>query len=371
MNGVLLVAGREIRTRVRTKGFIIGLAVTVVLIAGITLLPKLLGGADSYTVGLVSSHRLRVPAAQEGGAPSIEWKEYADEAAARRAVLDEDVDAVLVGDTRVLSKGTFDERLGLLLQSAHREAQISAAGVRIMPLSMEPIGADARYRETRANVAFVLVLILFMLMVQTPTMVAMGVAEEKGSRIVEILLTSVRPWQLLGGKVIGLGAIGLISLVVVLAAGLTTAFASGLAADFPPGLAGIVAGVVVWFVLGYAFFAVLAAMLGSLVSRQEEVGPVLTPVTTTMFVVYGLATYATREPTGLVSTIASFVPPFSAMVMPVRAAAADIPVWQVVISTVVMAAAVAGMVRFAGYIYQRAVLRTGARVRLREVIGSR
>ncbi|WP_432934324.1 ABC transporter permease [Microbispora sp. CA-135349] len=365
---MLLVAGREIRTQVRTKGFLVGLVVTVVLIVGITLAPKLLGGPDSYTIGLVSSQKLDVP---DGGDIEIEWRSYSDEAAARRAVLDEDVDAALVGNTRVLSDGKIDDQLGLILQSAHREAQIQSAGVRTTPLSMESIGGDTRYDETRSQLAFMLVLILFMLVVGTPMMVAMGVVEEKGSRIVEILLTSVRPWQLLGGKVLGLGVVGLINLVVVLVAGLGAAFASGLAVDFPPGMAGIVAGIVVWFVLGYAFFAAVAAALASLISRQEEVGNVLTPMTMTMFASYAVAFYAAREPTSLVATIVSYVPPFSSMVMPVRATAAEIPVWEVLVSGVLMAVAVAGTVVFAARVYERAVLRTGARVRLSEVVRSR
>lgn len=371
MNGMLLVAQREVRTQVRTKGFLVGLAVTVILIVGITFVPKLFGGPDSYTVGLVNSQELTVP---DGGGIEIEWRTYPDEAAARRAVLDGDVDAAMIGGTagaRVLSDGEIDTKLGLMLQAAHREAQISAAGVTTTPLSVESIGADTRYEETRSQMAFMLVLILFILVVGTPMMVAMGVVEEKGSRIVEILLTSVRPWQLLGGKVIGLGVVGLINLVVVLAAGLGAAVVSGLAVDFPPGMAGIVAGVIVWFVLGYAFFAAVAAALASLVSRQEEVGNVLTPMTMTMFVSYGVAFYAAKEPTSLVATIVSYVPPFSSMVMPVRATAVATPVWEVLLSGAVMAAAVAAMVLFAGRVYERAVLRTGARVRLREVIGSR
>src|SRR5690606_26969013 len=123
--------------------------------------PKLFGGPDSYTVGLVSAQRLPVA---EGGADdvTVEWRDYPDEAAARRAVLDGDVDAALVG-TRVLSDGEIDKRLGALLQAAHHQAQLTAAGVRTTPLSMEQIGADSRVQEMRSQMAFVLVLLLFMM----------------------------------------------------------------------------------------------------------------------------------------------------------------------------------------------------------------
>ncbi|GLX00068.1 ABC transporter permease [Microtetraspora sp. NBRC 16547] len=366
MNGLLLVAGREIRTQVRSKAFVVGLVIMVLLVGAISFAPKVLGGPDSYKVGLVASERLPV-----WGDTKIEWKDYADEAGAQRAVLDGDVDAALVGGTRVLTDGAIDDQLGLLLQSAHREAQIGSSGVKITPLSMESVGADTRYQKTRSGIAVVLVIVLFMLIIGTPMMVAMGVVEEKGSRIVEILLTSVRPWQLLGGKILGLGAVGMINLVAILVAGLGGALASGLAVDFPPGMAGIVVGVCVWFVLGYVFFAALAAALGSLVSRQEEVGNVLTPMTMTMMASYGVAFYSVKEPTSLVATIVSYIPPFSSMVMPVRSAAAEVPLWQVLISAGLMVAGVVVVVLLAARIYERAVLRTGARVRLRDVVTSR
>ncbi|WP_067174232.1 ABC transporter permease [Microtetraspora niveoalba] len=366
MNGLLQVAGREVRTQVRSKGFIVGLVIMVLLVGAVSFAPKVMGGPDSYRVGAVASERLPI-----WGDTEVEWKDYADEGAARKAVLDGDVDAALVGGTRVLTDGAIDDELGLLLQSAHREAQIGSAGVTITPLAMESVGADTRYQKTRSGIAVVLVIILFMLVIGTPMMVAMGVVEEKSSRIVEILLTSLRPWQLLGGKIVGLGLVGLINLVAVVAAGLVGATASGLAVDFPPGMAGIVVGVLVWFVLGYLFFAAFAAALGSLVSRQEEVGNVLTPMTMTMMVTYGVAFYSVSSPTGTVATIASFVPPFSSMVMPVRAAAAETPFWQVAVSGVVMVMAVVGVTLLAARIYERAVLRTGARIRLLDVVKGR
>ena len=366
MRAVMLVAGREIRSQVRSKGFVIGLLVTVLVMVGLTYAPKVFGGPDSYKIGLVASERLQLP-----GDVEVEWVEYPAEEPARRAVLAGEVDAVLVDGARVLTENQIDDRLALMLQTAHREAQIAAAGVRITPLVMEALSPDARYADTRGDIAFVLVLVLFMLIFGTPMMVAMGVVEEKSSRIVEILFAAVRPWQLLAGKVVGLGVIGLINLVVIVGAGLAGATASGLAVDFPPGMAGIVAGVVGWFVLGYLFFALCAAALGALVSRQEEVGSVMTPLTTVVFAAYAVAFYAISEPTGTVARVVSFIPPFSAMVMPVRTAAAPTPLWEVLVAAALMVAALVAMVVLGGKVYERAVLRTGARVRLREVLGSR
>ncbi|GAA1014918.1 ABC transporter permease [Acrocarpospora pleiomorpha] len=365
-NHLFLVAGREIRAQVRTKAFVIGLIVSVVLVGAIAFAPKLLGGPDSYTLG-----RVQVPELQlTTFAPDVEvkWRQFPDEAAAKAAVLDGDLDAALVAGNRVLTDGEIDSELGVLLQSANREAQIGASGVTITPLAMESVGADTRYEDARRGIATVLVLLLFFMIIGSVMMVAMGVVEEKGSRIVEILLTSIRPWQLLGGKILGLGVVGLINLAATVAAGLGAALVSGVAADFPPGMTGIVLGALVWFILGYAFFASFAGALASLVSRQEEVGNVLQPMTLLLVASYGVSFYASADPTAPIASVLSLIPPFSSMVMPVRMAAADVPLWEVALSGALMVAAVAGMLALGARIYQRAVLRTGARVRLGEVV---
>ncbi|WP_283135914.1 ABC transporter permease [Rhizohabitans arisaemae] len=369
MNGLMLVARREIVTQVRTKAFVIGLLITAALVAAISFAPKLFGGPESYALGTVDSQRLPLEAA----APDAEftWRAFPDEAAAKQAVLAGDVDAVLVGGTKVLTDGKIDDQLGVLLQSVNREAKLGAAGVSIPPLQVVSVGADTRYQAARTGLATVLVIVLFMMLIGQATMVAMGVVEEKGSRIVEILLATLRPWQLLGGKIVGLGVVGLINLVTILAVGLAASMASGISADFPPGMPGLVAGVLVWFVLGYAFFATLAGAFASLVSRQEEVNSVLTPLIMVIMVSYFVSFFATRDPTGTLATVTSYVPPFSSMIMPVRMAAAEVPLWQAGLSMAAMVVAVLAALAFGAKVYQRAVLRTGARVKLGDVVRAR
>ncbi|WP_327584926.1 ABC transporter permease [Nonomuraea sp. NBC_00507] len=369
MNGLMLVARREVVTQIRTKAFVIGLIITAVLVAAVSFAPKVLDRPDSYALGTVNSQQLPLQAAAPEA--KFEWRTFPDEAAAKRAVLDGDVDAVLVNGTKVLSDGEIDDEVVVLMQSVNREVRLGSVGVSIPPLQMESVGADTRYQSARTGIAVVLVIVLFMMLIGQAMMVAMGVVEEKGSRIVEILLSTLRPWQLLGGKILGLGALGLINLVTILAVGLGAATISGVASDFPPGVPGLVAGVLVWFVLGYAFFATLAAAFASLVSRQEEVNSVMTPLTMLIMVTYFVAFYATNEPTGTLATVVSYVPPFSSMVMPVRMAATEVPLWQVGLSMAGMLVAVVAVLAFGAKVYERAVLRTGARVKLGDVLRAR
>ncbi|NRQ32929.1 ABC transporter permease [Nonomuraea sp. NN258] len=366
MNGLMLVARREFTTHIRTRAFAIGLLITIVLVAAASFAPKIFNKPDEYRLGTVNSQQLPIQAAAPEA--KVEWRTFPDEAAAKEAVLAGDVDAVIVGGAKVISDGEVDSELAVLIQSTNREMKLGAAGVNVPPLQMESVGADTRYQAARTGIAVALVIVLFILLIQQMTMVGMGVVEEKGSRIVEILLASIKPWQLLGGKIVGLGALGMVNLLAILAAGLGAAFASGLAADFPPGMTGVVVGVLIWFVLGYAFFATLAAALASLVSRQEEVGNVMSPLTMLMMVTYFVAFYAASEPTSVLAVVMSYVPPFSSMIMPVRMAATEVPLWQVGASAALMLLAVAGVLSIGAKIYQRAVLRTGARVKLGDVL---
>ncbi|MFI0425194.1 ABC transporter permease [Spongiactinospora sp. 9N601] len=383
MNDILLVARREISVRARTKGFLISLAVSAVLVAALAMLPKLFAGNDSYDVGLVGSDSLRAAATTAATAQQVDlsFTPLPDEAAARTALLAGDIDAAVLDGRALLADGAVDRRLGVILQAGHTsvktQEQLRAAGLdpakvteamRVAPLteqSVSPLRGDS---SVRSGFAMLIVFVLFFLLMSSVTAVAMGVVEEKGSRIVELILTSIRPWQLLAGKILGLGALGLVNLGVVIVAGLSAGVATGLTADLPDGVAGIVAGAVVWFLLGYAFFAVLAAAFGSLVSRQEEVSGVLTPLTTLLMAVYLVAFYAVAEPTGPLARVLSLVPPFSSMVMPVRMAATEVQLWELAVAAVAMLAAVAAVLAAGARIYRRAVLRTGARIRLTEAL---
>jgi ABC-type Na+ efflux pump, permease component len=240
--------------------------------------------------------------------------------------------------------------------------------MRVTPLSTVSLNGDSADAGFRVGLATVTVVLLFLLLIQTATMVAMGVVEEKGSRIVEILLASLRPWQLLAGKTIGLGVLGLIQITLIAVIGLAAARSSGTLPELPEGTYGVVAGAVMWFVLGYAFYAVLHAAIASLVSRQEEVGSVLTPATVLMMASYLMGFVAARSPDGTLARVLSIVPPFSAMIMPVRSAVIAVPVWQMISAVVLMLLAVAIVLFVGGRVYGRAVLRTGARVKLREVL---
>ena len=199
-------------------------------------------------------------------------------------------------------------------------------------------------------------------------MVAQGVVEEKSSRVVELVLATVRPWQLLLGKVLGLGAVGLLQLAILSGAGLAAAAAAGLLVGGAP-IIGTLISVLVWYLLGFGLYATVYAALGSLVSRQEDVQSVLTPVSIVVLLgfVVGL-NLLLSDPHSTVLTVMSLVPFYSPLMMPGRIALGVAPVWQVVLAFVLTGAFTVGMLAVGGRVYSRSVLRTGARVSLRSAL---
>lgn len=382
---VWLVARRELTTRGRSRSFLIGLVLSAVLVAGLAALPRLLGGETTYDVGLVDGGQALQPAIEASAAAEdvdLTISELPDRSAAREAVVDGEVDAAVVHGEVIWYDRELDTTLSQLLDSAHRtvEAQerLRAAGLdpaavnealAVPPLERTAIGETGEASPARRILAAAVVVLMFMLIYLPAVYVAMGVVEEKGSRIVELLLAAVRPWQLLTGKVAGIGLLSLGQLTVIAGAGLGSATVAGVLPDLPEGTFGVVASTFLWFLLGYAFFAAVAAAAASLVSRQEDVNGVLTPVMMLLMVAYGVGFFAIFSPGSAVANVLSVAPPFSVIVMPVRAATAPVPAWEIVAAVLLMLAATAAVVAAGARVYEQAVLRTGARVRLAEVIG--
>jgi ABC-2 type transport system permease protein len=241
-----------------------------------------------------------------------------------------------------------------------------AAAPRVDIRSLDP---QAQQKQERTIVTLIGVAVLYSLLVLFGQFLAQGVVEEKASRVVELLLATLRPWQLLAGKILGLGLLGLAQIVVIAGVGVAGALAFDVIA-LPGQLIGTVVILVAWFVLGYALYASVFAAVASLVSRQEDLGTVIMP--TTLLLVAGLviAIQAASNPASTLATVTSFVPGLSPLVMPVRMAAGQAAAWEVAVAVVLMLVAIALVVRLGGRIYAAALLRTGGKIKLREALAA-
>jgi ABC-2 type transport system permease protein len=377
---VRLVAAREASSRLRDKNFIIGsVVIVVVLLAVMGFQVAASSGSDEAQIGVVGETEAVEPALlsqAEVLGIDLEVVPFDDADAARAAVEDEDVDGALLdaaGDRPELvlrsSDGQLEALVGGAVSSAAVVQQLADAGVQldVPELAVTPLEGDSDGQAT--IVALVSVAMLYGLLILFAQFVAQGVVEEKSSRVVELLLSTMKPWQLLAGKILGLGALGLGQIVVIAVLGVGGALAFDLV-DVPGDLIGTVVAVVAWFLLGYAFYAALFAAAASLVSRQEDLGSVLTPTSVLLIAAFVISIQASAAPGGSLATTTSYVPGLSPMVMPVRMAAGEAAAWEVGVSVLLMVVAIALVVRIGGRIYAGALLRTTGKVGIREALRS-
>ncbi|MFD1149500.1 ABC transporter permease [Saccharothrix hoggarensis] len=385
---VFLVARREFLGKVRTKSFLWGTLVIVAVMAGYVLLQALLfddAGRDRVALGgqaTALAEPLKQTAASFGR--EVETVDVTDPAAAEEQVRSGDVDVLVTGAPDalrvVVKEGLSDElrnAIDLIVKQQVLDAQLAEAGVDpavlagnvaragVDVVTLEP--ADDRKGE-RLAIGLVIAALLYYSLLVYGTMVAQGVVEEKSSRVVEILLATLRPWQLLLGKVVGLGLVGLLQLLLIGGIGLVLSAVSGVV-DVAGVAGGALATGLLWYLLGFFLYATVFAAAASLVSRQEELQSVLTPISMSIVVAFVVGiNLMISDPTGATVTVLSLLPPFAPILMPGRMAMGVAPAWQVLLAVVLALAAVALITWLGGKVYSNAVLRTGARVRLREVL---
>ncbi|GAB2931752.1 ABC transporter permease [Rhodococcus aerolatus] len=300
-----------------------------------------------------------------------------DAGTARTQVSDGAVEAALVpaagGGATAVTRTALDDTLAPVLETAVRQAALAdalqargvdpgavAADVSVAGLTVDALDPPDADTGQRTALAYVAVLLLFFTVFVYGIYVATGVVEEKQSRVVELLLSTITPLQLLVGKVVGIGAVGLTQVVLLGGAGLVTATATGVL-TIGATAAGLLAVTVVWYVLGFAFFALLYAAAGSLVSRQEDVNAVSGPLTVVGFAAYFAAQYAVNDPGGTVARVLTWVPPFSAYLVPLRTAQGLVSPGQQVLTVVLMLLACTLAALLAARVYRRSVLHTGGR----------
>jgi ABC-2 type transport system permease protein len=199
-----------------------------------------------------------------------------------------------------------------------------------------------------------------------------GVIEEKQSRIVEVVVSSVRPFHMLMGKVVGIGLVGLTQyLIWVGSAALLMAFGVSLLASrgvtLPPISAGLLVSFIVFFVLGYFLFATIYAMVGSLVTTEEDAQGIQFPVMMLIIVPMMIFWVVMRNPGGTTAVVLSMIPFFAPTLMMLRIAMISPPLWQVLLSMAFMVVAIVGAVWLAAKIYRVGILMYGKRPSLAEI----
>jgi ABC-2 type transport system permease protein len=382
-----IVARRELVERLRSRAFQVGTGVQLVAVVVALVIAALTGGGeDTKKVALAGDASAAYAAPLQATGPAldarVETTVVADRAAAVKAVRDGDADAAVVDGREVVVDDDPDSTLAAAIQSVRRElalrdalddAGVPQADLRAAlapaPLAVAVLDPGKSDLSTRQGIAFIAILLLYMAIFTYGLWVAGGIVEEKSSRVIEVVLSAIRPRELLAGKIAGLGLLGLGQFALVIAVGLVGGTLLD-AVDLPHVTAGWVALIVLWFLLGYALYACVYAVAGAVVSRQEDLQSSTGALNMVVIAAYVLSFVALQDPDGALMTLLSFLPPSAPMAMPARWLVTDVPAWQLVVSIGLTLVAIAALVRLATVVYSRAALRMGPKVSLRSVLST-
>lgn len=380
-SAIKLVAARDFRERIASRAFQLSTALTVLLVVGFIMVPTFIDTdmTEEWTIGIVGDvppGLVETVSAGAGDAATVNASEFATRTEAETALEDGDVDIVIDADGTVIVSNSTDEQLTTLvaavlasLDVAEQAAELGidataltelfSGGYAVVSIDEEPDTSNG----DRAF-AFFATIILFMSIITYGSWILIGVIEEKTNRVVEVVLGTVRPSHLLAGKVLGIGILGVAQVVLIGVVAITVLSLQD-ALNIPDAASKVLVWAFIWYVLGFAFYAVAYAAAGSLVSRQEEAQNAAFPLTLMLMASYFIASFSiTGE--NPVLRMASLLPMFAPMTMPLRIAGNDAQTWEVVLSVVLMIAATYGLVRFAARVYAGGLLQSGSRVKWRE-----
>jgi ABC-2 type transport system permease protein len=387
-SAVSLIAKREFTVQVMKKSFVISnVIILAVIVGGIIAFSIFSGSGDEErdVIGVAGDQSIAAVLEATGdavGSP-VEVRDVADAAAARSGVESGDLDVALVpdGTAGAYTAVTESELTGTLravvegsvatqatnaaLAQQGVDQNVLGAATSAATVTVDAIDPPDPEAGQRTALALSAVFLLYAQIIGFGMYVAMGVVEEKSSRVVELLLSTVRPLQLLWGKILGIGAVGILQLALYGIAGVGAGLGTGVLTVTGAAVS-VFAATLAWFILGFAFFAVLYAAGGSMVSRQEDVNSTTMPLLILIMAMFFAAFYSVSDPESTLANTLSWIPPFSAIMMPLRIAAGVTSPVQIVGSAVLMVITTAILAMGAAKIYQRSILRIGKTVSWKE-----
>ena len=411
MRNVWLVMLREIGVRVRRKAFIVSTVLTPILFAALMLLPAFLMYLDSgahYTVGIVDrSDSLGRLIENRENMGFVRLKDCAPKDF-EAVVRDSSLSALAVIDSGILSGSRGVTIYAEKTPSVEVKTSIAAAvndALREAEISTVVWGAageeKASSTELVAAIGYVLGFVIYFLIFASGNMVMSGVMEEKSTRIVEVLLSSVRSVDLMFGKILGVGAVMVIQLLLW---GVLTLFFSSVAVQFLPSvgasgmanmlpvgqangvlgdmqsmltvargsfgainLGAVLLSFLLFALLGYLLYAAIFAAVGSAVEDQNDTGQLMLPITVPLLIALLGLIMVVKSPDGSVGFWLSIIPLTSPVIMPVRVAAGA-PLWEVLLSALFLVVTMVVVLWLAARIYRQGILRFGRKHSWKEML---
>lgn len=428
MSRMVPIIKREFTQAVASRAFLIGTILGPLLIVGIFALQFLIimksGGGEHHIAVVDASDRglgARVADVMkqraESGPTFIQRPEYTLEvhaataadydaisAAMTERIIDEEMDGFLWippgimtgaavaydGSNATNSRVTGDLQLSVqrvvqserLSQDGIDEARL---GVALQPVAMDITKTGVGNPMAARMLAFLMAFAIYIVVMMYGQSIMSSVQEEKRDRIVELIVSSIHAKDLLMGKVIGIGATGVLQMIVwVAAAGIFLAYGATIAISvgasetvidalsqqgaMPTVPLSVGVAFVLYFAGGFFLFATLFALIGAMVTNAQEAQQFVFPVLIPFMIGLFIAMPAAENPNSTVAVIGSYVPFTSAMVMPVRASVTGIPWWELAMSLVLLYVTAAAIIWIAAKIYRVAIFATGQKPTAREIV---
>lgn len=432
MRALGLIIQREFSSRVKTKTFILTTLLTPLLLVGVMVLPTVLAmissnddiktvyvkddsglyanlfeSSDNYT--FINMNKDSVNAKPPAGTALLDITGDLSQNPKAVTFFSEkqqpprELTSYING---VLTEAVRSKRVDEFAKDKEIEPQLvtdlqniikSKERITITSVRLDETGAEQKtVGEAASVVGFVLVFCMFFFIMMYGQMVVQSVVEEKTNRIIEVIVSSVRPFDLMMGKIIGVGLVGLLQLVVwlVIGGGLmagvllyfgievdATAIdpqAMGMMQDNPEiaslltelfsiNWAQVVVCLILYFIGGYLLFSSLYAMFGSAANDAQEAQQLMMPLTIILLVAFYAGFAAARNPEGGLAFWCSLIPFTSPVVMMVRAPL-EIPLWELVTSIIVLFITAILMVKLAAKIYRVGILMYGKKISFGEMM---
>jgi len=399
MNNFWIILFHTYTSKLKTKQFLISTAITLAIMIGLTNMTNIIGffnkGEDQDRIAVIDeTNALFEPLKQHIKAVNQDIKlvHYkGGEENAQSEVEKGSYEGVLIlsFDQENLPLATYksmtiaDSTLPTELQNSLQQikTQIAASQINLSseqlaklyePISFERVALEKNAKteeelDQARGLVYVLLFIIYFSVIMYANMIAMEVATEKSSRVMEILISSVSPIKQMFAKILGVGLLSLTQLIVLLGAGYYSikrnlaSMKGGFFDSFGFNTIPIatVLYAVVFFVLGYFLYATLAAFLGSLVSRIEDVQQMITPMTLLVVAGFMIAMFGLGQPDTTFITVASYIPFFTPMLMFMRVGMLTLPVWEPLVGMGVLIVTIVILAVFGARVYKGGVLMYG------------
>jgi ABC-2 type transport system permease protein len=413
MEKLKAIIKREYLTRVRSKGFIIGTLLSPLFMTSLFFVPFLVGRSalpDKYRIAVLDQSGDdflfeslgRALSPTNSRQPRYElWREEVksqEELEARRQELSlriagKQLDGYVILPREALrqeeikfytknaSSFSNSARLEEAINTAISERRIAQEGLDaervrdlIKSVRLRVVNERGESERGRVMLAFTLVMFIYITVLIYGVTVLRGVMEEKQSRIVEILLASVRPFDLMLGKIIGIGLVGLTQYLIwaffgVAISAMTAGAAFGASGFRMPRISvSLMIFFVIYYLLGYFLYATLYAMVGAIVSTEDDGQQVQWPISMTFAASLVISGLAMENPNSAVVTVLSLIPFFGPSLMFLRVALGAAPAWQIVASISLLVGTIIAVTWLTARVYRAGMLMYGKRPTLPELV---